>query len=409
MAPREGTPPMASSSSSPSSSQALAVDAVVVGAGPSGLAVSACLKRHGQAHALIDKASAIASSWRNHYERLHLHTAKMWSALPGLPFPPEYPTYPSRAQVVQYLERYAEVMQLEPRLGVEIVRAHRDGGTWHLATKDGSAYTTPNLVVASGYNAVPERATWPGLERFPGTVVHSSEYKNGKAWAGKRALVVGSGNSGAEIAIDLWEHGAAVAMVFRGPVHVVPRDAFGMPAQRMTLLLSRLPTKVADKLSLPMRDLVVGDLSAFGIHRPAVGPLELLETTGRVPLIDIGTIALVRQGAITVYPNVASVDGDEVRFIDDRRARFDVIVLATGYRAALTRWLEGAEAALDERGLPNAHGRESALPGLYFCGFRNPTTGALRESALEAERIAAAIAVRARRPRPSRFGGGAHP
>jgi len=373
------------------SAESLVVDAVVIGAGPAGLAVSACLKRVGQPHVLIDKEPTVGASWRRHYERLHLHTAKDWSALPGMPFPRDYPTYPSRAQVVTYLERYAEAMQLEPRLGVEVARVARVGQRWLVETNNGGAYDARAVVVASGYNAVPERASWPGLDTFSGPVVHSCDYKNGQAFRGKRVLVVGSGNSGAEIAVDLWESGAQVAMVFRGPVHVVPRDAFGMPAQRMTLLLSRLPSRVADKLSEPLRELTIGDLRPFGIRRPPVGPLELLETTGRVPLIDIGTIALIKQGAIKVYPNIASIAGSEVRFVDGRLAPFDAIVLATGYRAGISRWLGGADQVLDARGLPREHGRESALPGLYFCGFKNPTTGALREIAIEAERIGEAI------------------
>jgi len=395
------------------SSTPLVVDAVVIGAGPAGLAVSACLKRAGQPHVLIDKEAAVGAAWRRHYERLHLHTAKKWSALPGLPFPRDYPTYPSRAQVVSYLERYAEAMQLEPRLGVEVTRVRREGSRWRVETKHSGSYDAAAVVVASGYNAVPERPSWPGLATFSGPIVHSCDYKNGQAHAGKRVLVVGSGNSGAEIAVDLWESGAQVAMVFRGPVHVVPRDAFGMPAQRMTLLLSRLPSKVADRLSEPLRELTVGDLTPFGIRRPPVGPLELLETTGRVPLIDIGTIALIKQGAIKVYPNIAEVAGSQLRFVDGRLASFDALVLATGYRAGLARWLEGADAILDARGLPREHGRESGLPGLYFCGFKNPTTGALREIAIEAERIAATLSAQVRprhaqRPPQDSAGGHTH-
>lgn len=364
---------------------------VVVGAGPAGLAVAACLKRLGTPHELLEREATIAPSWRRHYKRLHLHTAKRWSALPHLPFPEDYPTYPSRAQVVAYLDRYAQVMGLEPRLSVEVERAAREGSHWELSTAGGVTYRADALVVASGYCAVASRASWPGLDEFPGTILHSSEYSDGSAWRDQRVLVVGSGNSGAEIAVDLWEHGAEVAMVFRGPVHVVPRDIFGVPAQRLTLLMSRLPARIADRLSLPLRDLLVGDLSAYGIQRPPVGPLELLESTGRVPLIDIGTIALIKQGAITVYPNVTSLDGERVRFVDGREARFDAIVLATGYRAGLERWLVGASEALDRQGLPRVHGRESDIEGLYFCGFRNPTTGALREIGLEAQRIADAL------------------
>ena len=368
---------------------ALDVGVLVIGAGPAGLAVSACLKRHGEPHALIDREPVVGSSWRRHYDRLHLHTAKQYSALPGLPFPESDPTYPSRAEVIAYLDRYAERMALEPWLGVEVTRAYRHDGKWHADTRDGRRYRASAVVIATGYNAVPSRADWPGLAAFPGPVVHACDYKNGAPHEGKRVLVVGSGNSGAEIAVDLWESKAAeVAMSFRSPVHVVPRDAFGLPAQRLTILMSHLPTRLADRLSQPLRDLTVGDLTRYGVARPAVGPLELLETTGRVPLIDIGTVALIRQGAITVYPNLSRLEGAAVHFVDGRSRTFDAIVLATGYRAGLERWLEGVGDALDERGLPRAHGRESAVPGLYFLGFRNPTTGNLREIALEAERIA---------------------
>lgn len=367
----------------------LDVGTLIIGAGPAGLAVSACLKRHGEPHALVDREPTIGASWRRHYERLHLHTAKEYSALPGMPFPVEVPTYPSRAEVVAYLDRYAAHMELEPWLGVEVTRAHHQDDAWHAETRDGRRYRAGALVVATGYNAVPNRADWPGLSDFPGVVLHACDYQNGAPFEGQRVLVVGSGNSGAEIAVDLWESRAAdVAMSFRSPVHVVPRDAFSLPAQRVTILMSRLPVRLADKLSEPLRRLTIGDLRPWGIQRPEVGPLELLETTGRVPLVDIGTIALIKQGAITVYPNIDRLEGDTVHFVDGRAHAFDAIVLATGYRAGLSRWLEGASAALDERDLPRVHGRESAIPGLYFLGFRNPTTGNLREIALEAERIA---------------------
>lgn len=372
-----------------SASEPLDVGILVIGAGPSGLAVSACLKRHGEPHALIEREPTIGASWRRHYDRLHLHTAKEHSALPGMPFPASYPTYPSREEVVAYLDRYAAQMELDPWLGVEVTRARREGDAWHAQTRDGRRYRAHALIVATGYNAVPNRAAWPGLSDFPGAVLHACEYKNGAPFEGRRVLVVGSGNSGAEIAIDLWESRAAeVAMSFRSPVHVVPRDAFGLPAQHLTILMSRLPTRLADKLSEPLRKLTVGDLSRWGIQRPEVGPLELLETTGRVPLIDIGTIALIKQGAITVHPDLARLDRDTVHFVDGRARAFDAIVLATGYRAGLSRWLECGPEVLDARGLPRVHGHESALPGLYFLGFRNPTTGNLREIALEAERIA---------------------
>lgn len=365
---------------------AVHIDNLVIGAGPSGLAAAACLKRRGLVHAILER-DALGASWRHHYERLHLHTARAFSQLPHHPMPASYPTYPSRAQVVAYLEDYARSLELDVRAGVTVTRARREAEGWSVDTNQGG-YRARRLVVATGYNASPVLPTWPGLDAFPGEVLHSSRYKNGAPYVGKDVLVVGAGNSGAEITIDLWEYGARPAMLVRSPVHVVPRDILGVPAQTLAIALSRLPPKLADRLSLPMRDRVVGDLSAYGLRRPDRGPVELLEAEGRVPLVDIGTIALIKQGSVTVYPDISKIETSTLHFVDGRSRRFDAIILATGYRTNLPSWLESD--ALNGRGLPKVHGADAGQ-GLYFLGFRNPSTGNLREIALEAERIARSI------------------
>lgn len=370
---------------------AIQVENLVIGAGPSGLAAAACLKRRGLPHLVLERDAA-ASTWRHHYERLHLHTAKAYSQLPHHPMPESYPTYPSRAQVVAYLEDYARALELDIRTGVTVTHAHREKDGWLVDTNQ-VRYKSRRLVVASGYNASPVIPSWPGLDTFAGEVLHSSVYKNGAPYVGKDVLVVGAGNSGAEITIDLWEHGARPAMSVRSPVHVVPRDVFGLPAQTLAIALSRLPPKLADRLSLPMRDAVVGDLSAYGLRRPDRGPVELLEAEGRVPLVDIGTIALIKQGSVTVFPDISKIETSLVHFADGRSRRFDTLILATGYRTNLPSWLESD--ALNGRGLPKVHGADTGQ-GLFFLGFRNPSTGNLREIALEAERIARSIEKRSR-------------
>src|SRR5690606_37685061 len=139
-------------------------------------------------------------------------------------------------------------------------------------------------------------------------------------WRGKRALVVGCGNSGAEIALDLFEHGATTAMCIRHPTHVSPRDVLGViPTQVLGLAMSWLPPKVSDRLALPLTKRLVGDLSAYGITRPQEGPMELLATKGRVPLLDIGTVELIRQGRIVVVPGIERFDARELVFVDGRR------------------------------------------------------------------------------------------
>jgi hypothetical protein len=137
----------------------------------------------------------------------------------------------------------------------------------------------------------------------------------------------------------------------------------------------------------------MGDLSRHGFVRPQVGPVSQVVFEKRVPLIDVGTIELVKQGRIEVAKEVASFDAREVVFVDGSRRPFDLVVLATGYRTGIADVLEGAEDWLTERGYPYHFGTPvPGAPGLYFIGFRNPLTGQLNDIALEAERIAGFVA-----------------
>jgi indole-3-pyruvate monooxygenase len=365
---------------------------IILGAGPSGLAAAACLREKGVPFVILERSGAVGSTWRNHYERLHLHTIKQFSALPGLPWPSTVPMYPSREEVVAYLERYAAKFQIAPRFGCEVTSARHDGSHWVVRAGE-DELRAPALIVATGYNRVPKQPSWPGQDRFRGVIIHSSAYKNGAAYRGKRALVVGIGNSGGEIALDLWEHGAATSISVRSPIHVVPRDLFGLPAQVNSLfLLGRLPPKIADRIANALLDRVLGDLSRYGLHRPTLGPVSQVLEQGRIPLIDIGTVELVKQGHIKIFPGPRELTENGVTFTDGREIPVEVIVLATGYRAALEGVLEDAERYVDERGYPRRHGVEAETPGLYFIGYRNPLTGQLHDIAVEARRVAGAVA-----------------
>jgi cation diffusion facilitator CzcD-associated flavoprotein CzcO len=370
-------------------------DVLIVGAGPAGLATAACLKARGTPFVLLEGADAVGSTWRRHYERLHLHTVARFSALPRMPWPERTGLYPSRAQVVAYLDAYTAHFGLEPRFGTTVTDARRDGSRWRVTTTRG-AITSRAFVVATGYNRVPNVPSFPGRERFRGEVLHSSEYRRGEAYRGKRAVVVGLGNSGGEIALDLWECGAEVTLSVRSPVHVVPRDLFGIPAQVNSLFgLGRLPIALADRLALRMLDFAVGDLSRWGLRRPAIGPARQVVEQGKIPLIDIGTVALVKQGKIAVVPGPRAFNDRGLELEDGREIAADLVLLATGYRPEIAAFLHDAEHALDARGYPRFHGEEvKGMSGLYFIGFRNPLTGQLNDIALEAERIAASVAGR---------------
>jgi cation diffusion facilitator CzcD-associated flavoprotein CzcO len=412
------------------------VDVVVVGAGPAGLANAACLAERGVDYALLERDRQVGSAWRRHYDRLHLHTNKGSSELPGLSFPRGTGRYPSRQQVVDYLEAYADRFAIEPRFGVEVTSIRRplDNGKrdrWAVSAGD-LEIECRCAVVTTGYTRVPHRPTWPGLDGFPGPVIHSSEYRNGEPYRDQRVLVVGFGNSGGEIAICLHEHGANPGLAVRGRVNVVPRDIsqtgaspvlrneraircwrshrrraergatgrrpgrncdiLGMPILAVGISLAWLPAAVADALSWPLLAPTFRRARRAGLRLNRYGVFSQIKNDLRIPLLDIGTVDLMRRGAITAHRGVERIDGDEVVFDGGERERFDAIVLATGYRASLEDLVD-AGGALGDDGLPTVSGGPiPGAPGLFFSGFYLAPTGMFREIALEAPRVASAVA-----------------
>jgi cation diffusion facilitator CzcD-associated flavoprotein CzcO len=364
---------------------------IIIGAGPAGLAVGACLKHAGIPCLILEQTDKVGAAWHRHYDRLHLHTGKAYSALPFVPFPKECPRYPSRLQVISYLEAYAQQFQLELRFGQQVVATRFTNSLWEIQTQD-THYRSFNLVIATGYNREPYLPNWPGQASFQGTLLQSSQYRNGEPFKNQKVLVVGFGNSGGEIAIDLWEHSAQPSLAIRSPVNVIPRELFGIPILAIGIVQRRLSPRLADALNAPILRAVVGDLTQYGLRQLPRGPLTQIQRDARIPLIDVGTIKLIKRGQITVRPGIESFTEEGVSFTDGQQGRFDAVILATGYRPQVNAFLKGATAAYDEHGTPSSSGRETPIPGLYFCGYFVSPTGMLHEIALEAHRISVAIA-----------------
>ena len=365
-------------------------EVVIVGAGPAGLATAACLRRREIPFALLEQGSQIATPWRTHYDRLHLHTTKASSALPYRRFSREVPRYPSRQQVLAYLEEYADHFGLAPVFGETVRLLRREGEHWVTETRS-SRWRSRSVVIATVYTRVPHRPAWPGLSSFEGPVVHSSEYRNGSAWTGRRVLVVGLGNSGGEIALDLSEHGACPAVATRGPLNAVPRDFLGISMASWARVLQLLPLRIADSIGKAVSRIALGRLSDLGLRPLPYGAMTEIRPHARIPLIDVGTVEAVRRGRIQILPAVESFSERAVRFSGNFERDFDAVVLATGYRPELAPFLAAHPGALDQDGMPLDSGKETA-PDLYFCGFHVTPTGVFREIAREAKRIAKRIA-----------------
>ena len=361
-------------------------DAIIVGAGPAGLACTVTMQAAGFAPAVIDKADTVGSSWRGHYDRLHLHTHRKHSGLPRMAMPESYPDYPSRAHVVDYLEDYAARFGIRPIFNATVSRIGRDGALWRAETTQGT-FIAPVIVVATGMAQTPHRPAWPGSEDFRGGLIHSSEYRNPQGLSCKRALVVGFGNSGGEIALDLANAGTDTTLAVRSPVQILPRDLLGFPILSWAILQRHLPARLADTLNAPVLRLAVGSIEKLGLRRAAKGPRQMVEEDGRAPLIDIGALARIRDGSIKIRGSIDRFTTDGVVFADGRAEKFDAVVLATGFRSDLRPLLPDVDGVLDEHGAPRVTGK-AAAPGLYFCGHIVSPTGQLREIGIEAGRIA---------------------
>ncbi|WP_327362432.1 MULTISPECIES: flavin-containing monooxygenase [unclassified Streptomyces] len=369
----------------------------VVGAGPGGLAAAAALRARGVRAVVVEKSDEVGTSWRSHYDRLHLHTTRRLSALPGLAMPRRFGRWVSRDDVVRYLEKYAEFHELELVTGVEVTRIDPapGGDGWLLHATGGRVLDARAVVVATGFNHTPALPDWPGLDAYAGQLLHARDYRNASPFEGRDVLVVGAGNTGAEIAVDLAEGGAArVRLAVRTAPHIVRRSTAGWPAQRTGILVRRLPVRLVDRLGALVAKASVPDLTAYGLPRPGAGLYSRVRE-GAIPVQDVGLIDAVRTGRVEPVAAVASFEGAEVVLADGSRITPDVVVAATGYRRGL-EGLVGHLDVLDGRGRPRTHGTRTPAqaPGLYFTGFTNPISGMFREMALDAERIAKALARR---------------
>lgn len=372
---------------------------VIVGAGPSGLAVAACLKDKGVPSLILEKENCIASLWQyKTYDRLRLHLPKQFCELPLMQFPPKFPTYPDKQRFLLYLEEYVDKFDLKPMFDTTVVSAvfDMDCRFWRVSTKNESKgeieYVSEWLIVATGENAEKLIPKFQGMSEFSGHVVHTSMYKSGENFCGKKVLVVGCGNSGMEVCLDLCNYDAKPWLVVRDTVHVLPREIFGISTFGVSMwLLKWLPVGVVDHFLLLMSRFILGDTARLGLTRPKIGPLQLKDVSGKTPVLDVGTFDMIKAGKIKVCQGIKRLARHTAEFVDGRIENFDAIILATGYKSNVPIWLKENDFFSETDGFPRKpfpYGWKGKN-GLYAVGF---SKRGLLGTSMDARRIADDVA-----------------
>ncbi|XP_047309322.1 probable indole-3-pyruvate monooxygenase YUCCA10 [Impatiens glandulifera] len=318
---------------------------IIVGAGPSGLAMAACLNFLSIPNVILEREDCFAPLWQKKtYDRLKLHLAKPFCELPHMPFPKSYPTFVPKNQFVQYLDDYVNHFGITPRYNrfVELANYVEETKKWNINARNINSeeveeYSCDFLVVASGETSDSFIPNVEGLETFTGEVIHTTQYKYGGRFEGKNVLVVGSGNSGMEIALDLSNYGAKTSIAIRSETHLLSRTIVNLGLY----LMKYISVYWVDSIMTMLSKLKYGrDLTKYGIKRPQEGPFFLKVKYGKYPVIDVGTVEKIKSGEIQVLPRMVDIKADEVSFNNGKSYSFDVIVFATGFKRSTNKWLK---------------------------------------------------------------------
>ena len=345
--------------------------AVVIGGGQAGIILGARLKKLGVPAVIVEKNPRPGDSWRNRYKSLCLHDPVWYDHLPYMPFPDDWPVFSPKDKIGDWLESYARLMELNYWGGTECKSARWDAAQqeWQVTVQHKGESVTlkpKHLVFATGMSAVPNLADYPGMSSFKGTQVHSSQYKSGEEWRGKRAVVVGSNNSAHDICADLWEHGAEVTMVQRSTTHVARSDSLmdlalgglysesavrsGIDTATADLIFASLPYKALPPLQVPVyqqmkeRDAEfysrlekAGFQLDFGDDESGLFMKYLRRGSGYY--IDVGASELVANGSVKLKNGaIERVTDSGLAMQDGSELKADLIVWATGY-GSMNGWV----------------------------------------------------------------------
>lgn len=373
----------------------------VIGAGPCGLAAVKHLLEVGCRDVVCyDEHTGIGGNWAftedpgraSVHDCTHTISSRRMSSFLDFPMPHDYPDFPSHRQMLAYFTAYARTFELEPyiRLGSRVEACHLDElGRWVVrvsANGEDRTETFDNLVVCSGHHRDPFMPEYPGT--FTGTIVHSSAYKHPDPYRGRRVLVVGAGNSAADIAVNVSGLTARTAISVRAGTYIAPKLIFGRPVDVVyAYWQGKLPKPL---LRLALRcwlRLAIGAWPDYGLPRPTSAPLT------RPPTVSSGILSALREGRVTAMRGIDRYDGQTVQFTGGQREEFDAIVMATGFRVSFPFLPSPVVAA--PLYLNTMH---PTIPSLYFIGLCQPIGCIWRLADYQARLVALHITGRLRRP-----------
>lgn len=309
-------------------------DAVcIIGAGPGGLCMARALKRQGLAYEQFERHSAVGGVWditnpgTPMYESAHFISSRDLSGFLDFPMPKHFPDYPSHRQILEYVRAFAQAFDLHAKIryntAVEQV-TKRENGRWLVTLQGGEQRCYRAVVCATGCNWDPNMPAIKG--QFNGEIRHSVTFKKAAEFSGKRVLIIGAGNSGADIVCDAATHADKAFISLRRGYHFIPKHLFGLPSDEVSEKGPQLPIWLVRPIFQALLRLINGDLTRFGLPKP---DHKLFESH---PLLNTQLLHYLQHGDIQAKPDLDHFDGDHAVFKDGSRERIDLALYATGYQ-----------------------------------------------------------------------------
>lgn len=321
-----------------------------------------------------------------------MNTLRHYSGLPGKPLPSSFADFPTKAELISFLEKCADELVDAIRLGVKVNKLKSDGNKWLLETNAGE-FDADHVVIATGTDKVPVIPTWPGIDDYTGEMLHAADFGDASRFAGKQVLLVGIGNSAVDVGNHLTSNGVGKSWVsVRTGSHVVPQYMFGIAAYQILMMIRWLPIAIQDALVKISSRALLGDLRQFGLPTAPKGPISRAIEDGVVVAIDTGFISAVKSGQFKVCGEIASFSETAVHMADGTTLSPDAIIFATGYRPGLESMLSELD-VLDSSGKPKylVDKDNPRHPNLWFLGFTTSTYGNLHARVKESIELADAI------------------